>query len=380
MWANEPSVSGSGRQLSCSRVSKGPALETPCRGDDVGVGWALQIEPDPPHFLLCVNRHDSKGSAKAGRKGERHGDRRVSLLESGQDKSPFYLTTQASMCDLSELSRDELLEAIMKTGGLESPEMASKEELIDILRDRHVCIKKRQEEKEAVVVRRYPFKISTGSMEPLQTSSTGRHEPSPEFSQAYREVVEPFIGDVDSARGGDWGSDLLARTEQIVWMVDPTRDLPASPNLPREMFYFPDEIKEYTHACFELTSANRLCECSLFIVFFHGAPAGFVFTFYLEGAKLLGQPFVFMQTMTSTVPFFIAKQLVKDKLPKINDYLLPAVMAYAKERGASYIAVNPLEHQAAILGQHYGFVPAPIHVQTQLCGVRFVVTMFKQVR
>jgi hypothetical protein len=258
--------------------------------------------------------------------------------------------------------------------------MASKEELIDILRDRRVCIKKRQEEKEAVVVRHYPFKAWPGSPEPLQGSSTGRHEPSPEFSQAYREVIEPFIGDVDSARGGEWGSDILARTEQIVRMVDPTRELPATPSLPREMFYFPDEIKEYTQACFELTSANRLCECSLFVMFFHGAPAGFVFTFFLEGAKLLGQPFVFMQTMTSTVPFFTAKQLVKDKLPKINDYLLLAVMAYSKKRGAAYVGVNPLDHQAAILGQHYGFVSTHIAFQVQLCGVRFVVTMFKQVR
>ena len=29
------------------------------------------------------------------------------------------------MCDLSELSRNELIEAIMETGGLESPNMAS---------------------------------------------------------------------------------------------------------------------------------------------------------------------------------------------------------------------------------------------------------------
>lgn len=115
------------------------------------------------------------------------------------------------------------------------------------------------------------------------------------------------------------------------------------------MFTIQIELDKYPSRC----DPEYECKCSIIIAYYHNQPIGFVYVFY-NNSRSMKQ--IYIQSMTSTVPFILAKRIRSEiKLPFLNEILIHAVNNYAKALGVKYILVTPLTRQSKILTKHYGF-------------------------
>lgn len=115
------------------------------------------------------------------------------------------------------------------------------------------------------------------------------------------------------------------------------------------MYIIQRELDKYPSRC----DPKYECKCSIIVAYYHNQPIGFVYVFY-NNSRSMKQ--IYIQSMTSTIPFILAKKIRSEiKLPFLNEILIHAVNNYAKALGVKYILVTPLTRQSKILTQHYGF-------------------------